>query len=435
MSLEDDLLELKSYQAFSSILEGDTLLPLQAVDTLKLLFRQHGILMYDTGMGKTFIACALCKALMNQDPSVHVIMFVKNKQLAQTPKKMEKLLGYPVLGCTGQEKDLQEKLASGKFKSYPVVLIAHSCLHNNLFVEIMAQNRGWFQAVIIDEAHSLCNYNEGQSGAVLASLCKNVFYSWALTATPMTSSLLQCAKLATILDPLNYPNTQKLVTRLRNGKFNIRMDPCFWISRSRKDFGVIEMIRGHAIPVKPMPHQFKAAPADLLRLCKGKGAENQAIALADFIVKQRSKGLVYINEHATRNWVIPYLEARNIRYACVNGNTKPQDTEEILYNFNELGLYDVLITSVTEALDLECDWVMFYEFTVNVQQMIGRAYRGFANKCLDVYFMVTLEVGEIEWFKEHILTRANTINAKLDKRYDAVYQAANEMTALQREAM
>ena len=431
MTLEEKLCSLESYDAFSDILEGERLLPLQTVDTLKMLFRKKGVLMYDTGMGKTYVACALIKALLNQNPHRHFLMFVKNKQLSQTPAKMSRLTGFDVLGCTGQSADLKECLLSGRFRMYTVVLLAHSCLHQEEFLKFLAENKEWFDVIFIDEAHALNNFNEGISGAAIAALCKGKEFVWALTATPMTSSLMQCAKLATILDPFNYAKTQKLLTGLRTGKYQIGQDPCFWISRDRKDFGVTAEVRGHALAVEAMPHQIGLQAGEVLRKCKGAGAENQAKALADFIKRQSGKGLVFINEHATREWVLPFLEEADIRYACINGRTNAGDTETILYNFNELDQYDVLITSVTEALDLECSWVLFYEFTTNVQQMIGMAYRGFANKVLDVYFMVTIGAGEIEWFCEHILSRARTVSQKLDKYYTAVYQAAVEMRKYQ----
>ena len=170
MTLEEKLCSLESYDAFSDILEGERLLPLQTVDTLKMLFRKKGVLMYDTGMGKTYVACALIKALLNQNPHRHFLMFVKNKQLSQTPAKMSRLTGFDVLGCTGQSADLKECLLSGRFRMYTVVLLAHSCLHQEGFLKFLAENKEWFDVIFIDEAHALNNFNEGISGAAIAAL-------------------------------------------------------------------------------------------------------------------------------------------------------------------------------------------------------------------------------------------------------------------------
>ena len=133
------------------------------------------------------------------------------------------------------------------------------------------------------------------------------------------------------------------------------------------------------------------------------------------------RGLVYINQHVIREWVLRFLDNAGIRYGCINGKTSKLEDEEVMDKFNNKKDLDVVITSVTEAIDLDCDWVMFYEYTVNVAQMIGRASRGLKDKTLKVYFMITEDTGELRYFYDNIYSVSEVIQKVVGKRYDAVF--------------
>ena len=67
--IEKVLIESKSFQAIETILLEDRLIKLQAVDVLAMLYRKAAIVSYDTGMGKTYLAAAVIRMLLNQDNS------------------------------------------------------------------------------------------------------------------------------------------------------------------------------------------------------------------------------------------------------------------------------------------------------------------------------------------------------------------------------
>ena len=59
--------------------------------------------------------------------------------------------------------------------------------------------------------------------------------------------------------------------------------------------------------------------------------------------------------------------------------------------------------------------------------MIGRAHRGLNNKDLDVYFIVTEDTGEINYFLNNIVMRSDIIQKILNKRNKAVSDAAERL--------
>ena len=77
--IEKALLESKSFQAIEGVLLEDKLIKLQAVDVLAMLSRKAAIVSNDTGMGKTYLAAAVIRMLLNQDSSRKIIMVIKKK--------------------------------------------------------------------------------------------------------------------------------------------------------------------------------------------------------------------------------------------------------------------------------------------------------------------------------------------------------------------
>lgn len=165
-----------------------------------------------------------------------------------------------------------------------------------------------------------------------------------------------------------------------------------------------------------------------MQLCKGEGATNQVNALVKLIKERKDKrGLVYINQHAIRSWVLPFLDSAGIKYNCINGHTKQADRERIMDEFNIQKSLDVVVTSVTTAIDLDCDYVIFYEFTPLLKQMIGRAHRGLGDKHLDIIFMLTEDSCEVDYFVDNIVSKSLLAQTILHKSYSEVEDAYNRI--------
>lgn len=431
--VEQELCSLQSYQAIETILNTVTLHGLQCVDILKMIYIKRGLVVYPTGTGKTLLAAGAVKLLLRQDPKRHFIMFVKKDQLIQTPDKLAKFLGFSVPGCSASQKDVQNILLKIDLENTPLILLTHECLLNDKVLDFMFRNRDKITGIIIDEAHKLNNFTKAESGEMLAAVTKNFEFVWALTATPITTEVTQLAKLAYIVDRNRYSNVKLLSQKLYSGSYSIGQDPIFFINRTEQELGRCTQPIGLVKWVHPMQHQkdLSCGGVELMQLCKGTDATNQAKALVETIQQfQGKKGLIYISQVSIRNWVIPFLKEAGIKFVCINGDTSQADRRVIMQGFNEHNAYDVVITSVTTAIDLDSDYVIFYEFTVEVDQMIGRAHRGLTNKQLQVIFIITRGTGEVRYFLENIYGRCMIIQKILEKGNSAVIEAGEEVGAL-----
>lgn len=422
-NIEFEISCMQSFKAIKEVLEGIALHDLQCVDVMRLLYAKHAIVSYSTGLGKTVLAAAVMRLLWNEDSSRKFIFFGKFDQLSQTPQKLESYCGVKVVSSFAAAKSLQE-LVNQDFPTYRLLFLTHQILYNDLFMNWLFKNRSNYCGIFIDEAHELSNVNNAHAASILAGMSRQFEYFYALTATPITTSTDQLAKLSYLVDSTRYPSIATLKRKLNSGKFAIEDDPCFYVNRTRKDFGSKAEYRGIVEWVGPLAHQKeKCGGAKLFQLCKGAGAFPQARALVRLIQERAGlRGLIYVNQHSVREWILPFLDKAGIRYECVNGKTKLKERDEIMRRFNEERSLDVVVTSVTEALDLDCDYVIFYEFTVDVKQMIGRAHRGLGDKVMDVIFVITEDTEEISYFYNNIYAISMTIRSLLHQDYSELEQ-------------
>lgn len=430
--LEKNLCELKSYDAIAGILNGVELHSLQCVDVIKMLYVRKGIVIYPTGTGKTLLAAAMIKLLLDSDRSKHFVMFVRKDQLIQTPEKLKKYLGCEIF-CSDSDKRRVERLKRINFEEYPIVMLTHECLHNNDVLNCLYENKSIISGLIIDEAHKLNNFSGAESGEMLSAISQKFEYCIALTATPIVTNLKQFTKLAYIVDRQRYPSPTKLYYDFNSGRRSIKDDELFFINRTEEELGRSLKPIGLVCWVDGMGYQVNKSVGgnELMQLCKGEGAVAQVKALIGLIKENSGKrGLVYVNQISIRNWVTQALENAGIRFACINGSTSHADRKVIMEDFNSNDKYDVIITSITTAIDLDCDYVVFYEFTVEVDQMIGRAHRGLNDKQLYVYFVITSNTAEVKYFIDNIYQRCMLIQSILNKGNSAVKSVGEEVGAL-----
>lgn len=428
---EKELLEEVDLEEIMGLfINEDSLHPLQALDVVKMMMRKTSLCMYGTGTGKTYIASALIQWLYLLNSDSRVLMFVKNNQLSQTPADVEKLTGLRVESSDATKKSLESIFDSGDFLRCSVLMLTHQCLGNRDLMGLIFKYKDAFNALIIDEAHNLNNVHKASTAGMLRGVCSHFEYKWALTATPIVSSLDQFVRLACMLDPTTYPNPERLYRQFSRHEIDFDCDPCFFIQRTRKDLGYDSSIRGVPIIVSPLDHQKRARRIDRSLVCKGPGAINSVMALVNLIVSQKSqhrRGIVYVRMHEVREFVLPFLDHAGIEYACINGFTSLKERNFVMEQFNDQGKYDVVITSVEEALNLDCEYVLFYELTINVDQVVGRAYRGLYTKILDVYFMMVAESKEVEYFRDTILPLTQLVKDVVKVEYTAVTDVAGEL--------
>ena len=416
--LPDDLDSLESYQAIKDI----TCPPLddeQSIDLLRALFAKQFSLFYSTGLGKTFVASAYMKAIKNLDPSAKSLMVIKKNQEIQTPQKVTSISG---LRCKFLSASLEDLPEVSMLDSIDVLMISHDFLNSPKHMERLLYMITSFKALVVDEVHLLSNISEASSAFMLYCLSNRIEYTLGLTATPVTVDVNQFTKVLKVVSPTYIDNYRKLGSELKRfgmGALPPEINDLFKI-RERS----LANLESNFIYVTPMSHQIGARGVDLFNITKGPGSVNQINVLAEYIKDHRPlKGLVYAWRSSIYSYVIPCLTSMNIRCAGINGKTPKKERLQILEDF-ENNKYDCLITDIKEALDMDSSYVVFYEFTPHVKQMVGRADRGLNPKPLEVTFMITLKTDEYGYFLRNVYDISQEVEEILGIDFKEVTKAS-----------
>lgn len=417
-----DITKRKSVEALRHILDGYSLDDFQTVDALTAVARKHCILGHDTGLGKTIVASAIMKMLHNEIRARKFLFVCKRNQFAQTPAKIREATGLRVIAISSETASVENRLYNGEFLKHDVVILAEEVLDDPIAATVLLCYKDSFCGIFVDEIHTMCNYMEANRAGLLKAIMKNFEYRIGMTATPMTSSLEQWCRILAMIEPEVFENWRDTLYELEHYILDLERDyPGIYIRRTRADLGIPNVYQNHVHLVPAMAHQYGAKGKNLFRLCKGSGAKNQVDKLIEILENEKkrnfmSKGIVYIRHHETRRYVCSELDKQGIKYECINGLTPSKDRKRIMDDYNK-NLCDLVITSTTSSIDLDGDFVILYEFTCELRQILGRLERGLIPKEIQVHYIFTDDTEEIDYFLEKIYKRSLILQNILKRDY------------------
>lgn len=414
--LPDDLDKLESYEAIKDI-TNPPLYDFQCVDLLRALWIKRFIPIYETGIGKTYLASAFMKAIRRVNKKAKFIMFIKNSQSKETPRKVYGACGLTATVINSEADNLPTRY---KVDRYDILMMTHETLSSPSHMLELSKYIDEFTGIVADEAHLLSNLEEASSAYSLYCLSKRVEFFLSLTATPITTDLEQLARLMKITDPFLVENFKKI-------GYDIKKIGLAGIPKNLQDLFVVRQrkFNNHRTLVQmiePMPHQIGAKGVNLFLKTKGEGATKQMAQLVrDIKTRVGKKGLVYVDRKNIYIPLVRYLENTGIRFNYINGwhNNKPEERDQISKDFRD-GKYDVLLLNTKEAIDLDCDYIYFYQFTPHVKQFIGRGERGINPKQLEIIFLFTDKTDEFDYFLRNVYAISQDIQELLEINYGDV---------------
>lgn len=394
--LLDDIDAIQSYEAIAR-LTTPALTDIQSKDLLHALAVKSFCCMYDTGLGKTFVASAYMKALKNRNPEAKFLMFGTAAQLTQTPEKITSISGLKVKGFSESPYDV---FTENDLENNDVLLLTHGCLNVKEHMLKLSFYLDRFDAVVIDEMHLVSNFIKSRNSQMLQAILENFEYKLGLTATPITTESDQLARALYMINSTEVNDWKQI-------SLDIKHFGASSLTGALRDLYVVRQRHennheGISVVVPAMPHQLGASGQNMFEITKGPGAIAQHKKVLEIIKSHNGQpGLIYANRRVVQKALVDFLVENGVRVALKNGATSPAKSKQIQDDFRK-GVYDVLITNTKEALDLDCDWVMMYEFTPHVKQFIGRGERGFVSKNMKVYFIFTKDTGEFDFFYRRV---------------------------------
>lgn len=429
--LEEQLIEIKnrkSFEAFTHLCDGFDAAGFQAVSVLLWLYAKKGLFMFDPGMGKTFAIAMGLKALSSVYPETKCLFFIKKAQITQTYNDIRLYTGLRVITCTAEQHQIVNKLYKDT-DSYDVLMLTHEALQSDVVCTFLYCNLKHFTVCVIDEAHFLTNVRDSDRIVVLSAITSRIERIAALTATPFISKEEQYGDLLNVMDPVRFMRKDKLIKKLKSGEQLDLQYPLQIYNYDRKTEDIQNTYNIHVDWVEPHDFQRSANGGHLLKELRGPGSYNQLnelIRVLKLKKVEKKKGIVFIYYHETREWVVPFLEDAGMKFGCIHGETLQKDRDRIQKEFQE-DLLDLVIISVTTSINLDCDYVYFYQYTLEIKQILGRGERGLKPKVMDLYFLFTRKTQDATFFLNTVYKLSHQVRSWIGKEYTEFLQAGGEV--------
>lgn len=408
--------------SLSNILPGVEMPDFQRKGIESVFINKKMLLAFDTGTGKTFTYAGIVRGLLNRNPEKKHLLIIINDSIEQVPKDVRSLTSVNVFACGGTADSIHRLKTQWHHNS--IFCLTLEAFRQEQIIHFLFKRLPEIESIVIDEAHHVSNWTQSDTAFMIRCFTQYVPYVVELSATPMTRESKQYYRLMNLLD--------RNMSHKRNetylGKYVDRYMPV-----NRGDYDMKGDYTPTLIPVKPTMDQISKQHGIVFKKIKGWGAKPQAEALVKAIKSRLSEGkrqIVYVHYHNTREWIEHNLELEGIKYVSLHGRiTKREERQEILETYKS-GEVDVLITSVTESLNINADVVIFYEFTTLVKQVIGRAHRGLSGKPLEIVFIITVDTDEVEFFMKYIYDRSITIQNLLRKDYSEILSIGEQLKSM-----
>lgn len=410
---------MRTYRCLENILPDIEIPEFQNVGIYQALTNKKMLLGFDTGTGKTFTYAVIVRGLLNRNPEKKHIFVIIHDSIEQAPSDLSALTAVPVAAFTG-ERGEAGRLAN-QWESHSIFVMTYESFRNANIVLFLYKHLMEIESFVIDEAHHCANWDTSDTAFMIRALCHYIPYVEELSATPATRESPQFYRLINIIDRTVSPRRDET----NYGAYQNRYLPV-----NRSDYDIKGNYKTTLEIVTPMSHQVGNIRGDVFRVIKGPGAVNQVERLVQLVLERRRQGksiIIYVHLHAVREWIEEHFVGAGISFASLTGRvTKQEERRRILERFDKCEV-DVLITSVSESLNIDADVVIFYEFTTRIKQVMGRAHRGLTGKELELIFILTKDTAEIDFFQKYIYKRSLTLQRILRKDYSEFIKIGSQL--------
>lgn len=414
---------MKAQKCVENIVPGLEVPEFQNIGVQEALLNKRMLLAFDTGTGKTFTYGMFVRGLLNRNPERKHILVIIHDSLTQVPKNIRNLVRVPT-GAFSATYDDTLRLYS-MWDRLSIIIVTYDIFRDERFVEFLFDHLVEVESFTIDEAHHAANWDESDTAFMIRAFAHHCNYIVALSATPITREAYQFYQLMNLVDR----NLSSHRDETPWGKYDERYLPV-----NRKDYDIKGKYKTTLEIVTPQLRQMGSIKGIVSKVTKGTGAVPQVTALmriASERLRNDKKVIIYVQYHDTRRWVEEHLTMHNIPFVSLHGKIVNQrERNDIIAQFSE-GRVSVMVTTVTESLNIDADVVIFYEFTTKIKQVMGRAHRGLSEKELELVFIITKDTDEVDYFMDYIYYRSLTIQQLLKKDYSEFVEVGRRLKEMQ----
>ena len=431
------LLDRGGYAPISRIIEGKTLGPFQEIAIVRHLLTNRNLISLDTGMGKTLTAIGNLNLTLKKGKK---FIFASSKSvILNMVSYFNTMTRYKVLVVTGSEES-EAKFININLDNYDGLLMSLESFTSKEINKVIYERTLTKEIthVILDESHKV-TYEDAYFFRLMRAICRHIDNVLFLTATPLRVDLKQFIGQLNILDEEIFYNIRtiynKFATYDSNGfvtgfkDYELFEEMCahVYFSYTRSDAGIAGDY--NCFPIKADLNDYQLTVMNNNKLTKSKkrilikSCQSQTFEEMKKYLRQQkklgNKGLIYANIREIKDFLYKEL-SKEFSTKILDGRVKSDiERKEIEKDFND-NKYDFLIINLTESLNLQCQYILFWELTSDFCQMIGRGERGLKGNDLDIGFCITNSTLEKNFFEEHVRNNCQLLEKFAGKDLTAI---------------
>lgn len=423
-----------------SLLDNGSLMWFQSFAVEHAMISRSTLFSLGTGLGKTITACAYANRILKENPNTKVMFICLPESLEQIREDFNTYTDRRLVCVTGEASSILS--LKNTIEDSEVVITSYQAFYSKRFCNLLLSylyNDNRFSAVIADEVHEVSQ--ESLINSILKSFIVKIKYKLFLTATPITVEPEQLITIMNLMDDNIFPEGRDFLKPYRildPDTFEVidyrHLDSLanslypHYLSWTRAELGINGNYYPELLLVEPTEEQLRASLTEVPTVIKGQKNSKQMevlLTLCKMLKAQYKKGLIYASRHQNSKMIYDVLTSNGIKAFVLNGEEENKRVRQSVLKAFTRNEYDVLITNLTTSLNMDSDFLIFWENTNRAVQMLGRCERGFVPKDLYIYYILTEGTVELQQFYKNVYRRCKWLKESLDKDVD-VFERFNK---------
>lgn len=442
--------------------------PEQTVGTAFMYYSPRSILGDGVGLGKTIEVAGLLNILESKGELTRALIAVENDAPEQIQRELIRFTGLKIERITKTGEALTKELASFNWGNTKVVVISHSKIIQNNFLQFLSRNlnddgtSSVFNTFILDESSVVKNNNTNIHRTV-KELCKIVPRVHFLNATTFERSIKDIYNQLDLIDESLLPKWWRI-----EKEFCIMQRNSFWVTvggrptqKFRRDiigYRSQDVFRdrirlvyfGRSVDKMDLGNEYKVLllqPTDAQRSCIKQGYRSNEVLncpsmIPEIGIPMTTEGIpklkqleILMRERPNKNIFIycfhtqaqgaikSIAEGLGRKAIIINGSVSQKERQGLIDQFNT-GEVNTIISNIKRSINLYAgDTCIYYSVEGNpsrMEQIRGRIDRHVDDSLKEFLLMVYKGTDEYRWLVDLAQSRSKASSDLTVKTQSAV---------------
>lgn len=397
---------LQSASFLEHLLPSVRLRDYQVRAAIHVALLENQLLAFDTGLGKTISILAGLVAKRNYGEDLRILFLCPLAGMQQVHDTIRQYTNFRAVKLSGSKQGL-DSFVVNLDADVDIVLCNYEAFDNIACLQLIHElvSRGYFNAVVSDEAHTYANIYTSNRNFFIANVVQKIKFKYFLTATPIISEVVQYSTLlALMLDKLD--DLGSLNHRVKAGEFTHDRVPHLVQFKERESGYTVQL---HKFPeVKFTGTSYGTEIFKYTRGPKNKEIEEK---IKEIISQTDGPILIYSHLKSNHAYLAELAESMGRRVGVISGDTNKIETQVQF----KMGVLDCVIFSIPTELNLPAKAIILHDWTSMAHQAIGRGIRSESAEGYVAHILLSETEKEVSLFNNTVLKNSMYLSQAFGK--------------------